>query len=197
MPIADIYELRDKSNGGLYAISPEAPNKRGKKMFKVGRTINFRKRLNDYHICFNEGFYIYAILPLNKDKYPMDNETNKKEALQMTIKIESYAFEMLKKFEKRFTTRTFKSEWFQLPKTLLNEFLNLVHEKFPDDTEKPILKWQEPRIHTFEIDGFIENVDYTKMPLTSMVKPGQVSKRSGRVIKSTKDTKFKDMFYLL
>ena len=56
MPIADILELRHTSNAGLYAISPEPPSKK-KTSFKAGRSVNIKKRLNDYHMCFNEGYF--------------------------------------------------------------------------------------------------------------------------------------------
>ena len=64
MPLL-LPELKGKSHAGLYAISPIDPRGKGKISYKIGRTINFKNRLNDYHICYNEGYWISAILPLN------------------------------------------------------------------------------------------------------------------------------------
>jgi hypothetical protein len=47
--------------GGLYIISGSSKLTRNT-LFKVGRSINLRSRLNSYHICFPEGFFIYALV---------------------------------------------------------------------------------------------------------------------------------------
>ena len=47
--------------GGLYVISPEPPEKHPT-LFKIGKSINLKRRLNSYHICFPQGFYIYTLL---------------------------------------------------------------------------------------------------------------------------------------
>ena len=65
MPVK-LDELYGRAVGGIYAISDDPPEKRGKKNIKIGRTISFKNRLNAYHTCFNQGFYIYALLPMAK-----------------------------------------------------------------------------------------------------------------------------------
>ena len=62
MPIL-FPELKGKSQSGLYAISPQKPSNK-ETDFKMGRTVNFTNRLNGYHICWNKGFFIYALLPI-------------------------------------------------------------------------------------------------------------------------------------
>jgi len=47
--------------GGLYVISPIEPSAKPD-LFKIGKSINLKRRLNSYHICFPQGFFIYALL---------------------------------------------------------------------------------------------------------------------------------------
>ena len=92
MPIDDIPELRNTSNAGLYAISPQPPSKKLTD-FKLGRSVNVKKRLNDYHICFNKGYWIYCVLPLTKDLYNEDPLVErKKKILALTRRLETELF---------------------------------------------------------------------------------------------------------
>ena len=43
---------------GLYVLSPNL----NRSVFKIGISQSIKKRMNSYHICFPEGFYIHAIL---------------------------------------------------------------------------------------------------------------------------------------
>ena len=43
---------------GLYVLSPNL----NRDVFKIGISQSIKKRMNSYHICFPEGFYIHAIL---------------------------------------------------------------------------------------------------------------------------------------
>ena len=48
---------------GLYVLSPNL----NKDVFKVGISQSIKKRMNSYHICFPEGFYIHAIILFKKN----------------------------------------------------------------------------------------------------------------------------------
>ena len=193
MPLARIPEL-EKVVGGLYCISPYAPCTEKPKDFKIGRTIHYRNRLNSYHLCFNKGFYIYTCLPLST-KYTFDTKENKKIAYDMTKKLEKRAFALLKTFNQHFSTRTHKSEWFNCFKNKVVAVFKKVHSEYPNDTEKPITEWKEEYIHTFDDDGFDIDLVAQDKPLSYLPQEGAKTK-SGRLIKSTMKTKFKDMKYL-
>lgn len=197
MPLAKIKELQDVSLAGIYAISHMKP-KKGKIDFKVGRTIDFRKRLNGYHLCYNEGFYIYAVLPLQKHKYPLVDKHERKVALSKTVELEKRAHELLQKFNFTTSTRR-KSEWFKATSAHIEKVFQQVHAEFHYHTIAPITQWSDPYIHVFDVDGFEE--DFAKKhtsekPPPELPQEGRKT-RSGRVIKSTKNTKFKDMVYII
>ena len=48
---------------GLYVLSPNL----NRSVFKIGISQSIKKRMNSYHICFPEGFYIHAILLFKKN----------------------------------------------------------------------------------------------------------------------------------
>jgi len=140
MPIADIPELRHTSNAGLYAISPTPPSKK-KTSFKAGRSVNFKKRLNDYHLCFNEGYYIYCILPIVKDLYHEDPlAERKKKILALTRRLETELFKLIHHHMELYTTRTTKSEWYGMTNAQLKQYFVRIHEilMFPNTTVPPI-----------------------------------------------------------
>jgi hypothetical protein len=192
MPLAQIKEL-EGNNSGIYVISPESPDDQ-KRNFKIGRTINMRKRLNNFHICFNEGYYIYAVLPL-ADKYTQRTKDEKKLAIEATSHIEKSVFEVLKKYNKTYSTRSKKSEWYYATKAEVVRVLEMIHKTLPTHTKPPIIEWTDDYLHEFEIDGFTIDVAGAIVqtePLTGMVKDGYTT-RSGRKVKAKKHT---DMYYL-
>ncbi len=68
MPLAYISELAArnfKSNAGIYIISEHPPTKKGIRLVKIGRSIDVRKRLNAYHICWPQGFHIWMLIKLS------------------------------------------------------------------------------------------------------------------------------------
>ena len=70
-----------------------------------------------------------------------------------------------------------------------------IHEEYPDDTDKPIIEWKYEFINEFVVDGFDEKINTQDKPLSYLPQTGYKT-RSGRTVKSMKDTKFKDMKYL-
>ena len=64
MPLVKLKEFQ-KRQSGVYIISDQAPEDE-KIKYKIGRTIYMNKRLNSYHICYPDGFFIYKALLLNE-----------------------------------------------------------------------------------------------------------------------------------
>ena len=141
MPVY-LPELKQATPAGLYAISPSPPSRK-KTSFKVGRTTNFAKRLNDYHICFNDGYYIYCILPLNNKVYEGKPAAEK---LAMTRRLEKEMFDLLEPYMELRETRSRKSEWYGLKQTDLAEKFQKIHEKFPEQTLPPIVEWEDAHV---------------------------------------------------
>ena len=83
MPIVKLKEFKVRQVG-IYVISPQAPED-DKISFKIGRTIQMNKRLNGYHLCFPDGFYIYKALMLN-DTFKTQSKEDKKKCIDMTRK---------------------------------------------------------------------------------------------------------------
>ena len=186
MPIADIPELRHTSNAGLYAISPEPPSKK-KTSFKAGRSVNFKKRLNDYHLCFNEGYYIYCILPIAKNLYHEDPlAERKKKILALTRRLETEVFKLIHHHMELYTTRSKKSEWYGMTNAQLKQYFVRVHEMFPNTTMPPIAKWVEPFMHHFVDEG--EEIEVSDRPIAGMTQGRDVEgKRKIKVKQLGKD----------
>jgi hypothetical protein len=153
-----------------------------------------RKRLDSYHTCFNEGFYIYTILPLNHKKYPLDTKENRKKAGAMARKLEKELFNILKSSNQLFTTRKYRSEWFKTSKKDITKAFEQVHKKYPNDTLPPISKWKQDFVKPLSKTKEFE-LEVQDEPLKGMPKDKQKTK-SGRVVKSTAKTKFKDYAFI-
>ena len=164
MPLAKIKEFNNTSEMGIYCISDSdagdyAPD--DKINFKIGRTVDIRKRLNAYHICFNDGFYIYPTLLLN-DKYntlklKLKGDARKamrNKAIVKTKEIEKYIHDQLKDVNKTTSTRRI-SEWFEDRSDLneINKVFKAAHIKFKNDTLPPIYEYKDNYYNIFEIDG--------------------------------------------
>ena len=175
MPIL-FPELKGKSQSGLYAISPDKPSKKKKTDFKLGRTVNFTKRLNGYHICWNKGYFIYAILPLRPSLF---SANQKKELLQFTKALEKAFFKKLSKRPKDITeelldTRRYKSEWYVTTPAMLEQlFIEFYAEcqqgkhdfmdrrtkqrvTFRDMLLEPITQWNDPFLSKNDEDDELE-----------------------------------------
>ena len=192
MPIVKLNEFKYRQ-AGIYIICPEDPTLQEKNGYKIGRTIQMDKRLNSYHICFNGGMWICKALMLN-DLYKTRKNDDKKATLAKTIEVEKYIHKLLDKYNHTTSTRR-KSEWYICTDEVLNKALIETHKRFDRDTDYPIVGFKKPFYNKFYIDN-IEDIITSKITPKSMPQDGQKT-RSGRVIKSTKDTKFKDMVYIV
>ena len=96
------------------------------------------KRLNSYHICFPDGFYIYKALLLN-ETYKTKTKQDKQRTLAKTIQLEKYIHDGLEKHRHSSSTRR-KHEWFHVDTEKLEEVLINCHNEFKNDTDYPVLK---------------------------------------------------------
>ena len=182
MPLAQIKELKN-INAGLYAIGNDEPAT-SKRDIKIGRSIVLKQRLNNYHICFPYGYFIYAVLPINAKMFQ-----TKKALRDFSRQIENEAFYILQFEMIQTTTRTFKHEWFNITLNRLYEVFNTIHMRYPDATLCPIVKWVDNYVDEFDVEGEKMIVDRVKgMPVV-----GNKTK-SGRTVKKNK--KFDDFFFI-
>lgn len=113
MPIIGFPELKNY-HAGIYVISPDQykPNKSIR--FKIGRSINLRKRLNDYNICYNEGYYVYFCIIVNDNEDVNRTSQIKKDLIEITKELEEEINEDLRQYNETYDTRKYKAEWFKL-----------------------------------------------------------------------------------
>ena len=136
--IPEIARNLRKSNRkpGLYVLSPKNyKNKTIRRPFKIGMSTNLLKRLDSYHLCFPNGFYIYNVLVF-KPKYKQWRGELKD--------VETELHEFLNEYQMKTTTRR-KGEWFKLNindlKRKLDEFAHTHRNKI----EKHINWWVEKK----------------------------------------------------
>jgi hypothetical protein len=150
-----LKELDKAEAGGLYALAPTM--KSGPYQMKVGRTINFRKRLNDYHLCFNEGYNVIALLPLK-------TRTSPKDRLKLTMQLEKAAGEKLGKSRTYANRKTRGSEWYYKTTQQIHELFKELHQEFKQDsyfmTDPPIVKFNQKFVNVFNEEG-IKTIPYT------------------------------------
>jgi hypothetical protein len=192
MPIIKLEEFKDRQMG-VYVISADKPSKTGKNMYKVGRSIQMDKRLNSYHICFPDYFYVCKALMLD-DGFTTKTKATKKKSLDMTIKIEKFIHNLLAKYRYKSSTRR-KHEYFNCTEKVMDEALVETSEHFAEYVGYPIFGFKKPLYNKFFVDG-IEELITSEAPPSALPQDGQKT-RSGRIIKSTKDTKFADMVYIV
>lgn len=145
MPLAPIKEIKGKK-AGLYAISPvsgaEDPTK--PLDIKIGRSIDIRNRLNGYHTCFPEGFFIISLLYISTGN-------TKKRLLEISSDLEVEAFRRLRPYHKQTTARRY-GEWFTLSYNQLKGIFVSLKNDIPKVT-KVITSFQDDHITEFNVDG--------------------------------------------
>ena len=99
----NLKELEDCKRGGIYAVAEKT--KAGPFSIKIGRTINFKTRLNAYHLCWNQGFRVIALLPLIDRTPQADRE-------KRTMILEKAAGELLGKSRTYPNRKARPSEWY-------------------------------------------------------------------------------------
>ena len=151
----NLKELEGATACGIYALAPYS--RKGKIQIKVGRTIDFKKRLNDYHLCFNRGFHVIAILPLL-------NVFDRKESLSFSIQLEKAAGEMLGK-PRTYPNRIARgSEWYYKTAIEIQNIFTFLHENFKSDTvaytQPPQFEFAQDFVNIFAIEGLKKTKDY-------------------------------------
>ena len=136
----------------LYVLSPNL----NRDVFKIGISQSIKKRMNSYHICFPEGFYIHAIILFKKNiKIPTLEKKNKeqyKNQLQTYLKLyESILVTEIKNkggvnvnvTDDIERARNLESEWFYVhPQVMKNAFTEF-YKKYPYDFNRPMLKFKQ------------------------------------------------------
>jgi hypothetical protein len=157
MPLAYISEISArnfKSNAGIYVISKHPPTKKGVRLVKIGRSIDVRKRLNDYHICFPQGFEIWMVIKLS-DK---TRELAKPQRIEVTKVLEKRLFAELIHMNLVHPSRRFH-EYFVIKSKQDFESLKEAVERIalnyrPFTVFPPITEWKKgTQYNEFEIDG--------------------------------------------
>ena len=157
MPLAYISELAArnfKSNAGIYIISEHPPTKKGIRLVKIGRSIDVRKRLNAYHICWPQGFHIWMLIKLS-DK---TRELAKPQRIEVTKVLEKRLFDELMHMNLVHPSRRFH-EFFVVKTDQDFESLKEAVERIamnyrPFTVYPPITEWKKgTQYHEFEIDG--------------------------------------------
>ena len=136
MPLALFPEVRKGRVAALYAISPDEPDEGKILPFKVGLTSHFRSRLNSYQTCFNDGFYVYALLPLQPS---IDRYATKEEKIALRnrlLRLEDELMTMMKDYNWKTSTRVNRSEWLKMKQAKLKEFSKNSTRSIP---KKPFL----------------------------------------------------------
>ena len=186
MPLRDMQELSKLSPAGIYAFSQTKPGK-GRNLIKIGRTLSARSRLNGYHLCYNDGFYILAWLPLNAIIFDLRLKQTRKNALVWTKKLEARVFKLLEGFNVKTSTRTFRSEWFRISMKELHAVLNQTYREFEEICTQPWLQvWFSPPVDPAELQEAEDLDSIATRPEPPSYMPHGVSERSGRVLKTPK-----------
>ena len=154
MPLAYISELAArsfKSNAGVYVISEHAPTKKGVRLVKIGRSIDVRKRLNAYHICFPQGFDIWMLIKLSDETKEL-SKPQRIEVLERRLFTELMHMNLVNSargFHEYFVVKT--DQDFESLKEAV-ERIAMNHRPFT--VYPPITEWKKgTQYHEFEIDG--------------------------------------------
>ena len=166
-----LKELDKAESGGLYALATVM--KAGPYQMKIGRTVNFRNRLNDYHLCYNAGYYVIALLPLKARTPPKDR-------LKITMKLEKVAGEKLGKPRTYANRKTRGSEWYYKSTYQIHKIFKELHKEFKDGnyflTDPPIIKFDQKFVNVFDVEGVktipykVKSADKSKIGLKKNVK---------------------------
>ena len=158
--VVKLKELDRAPRDGIYALAENT--KSGPFPIKVGRTVNFKDRLNNYHLCFNSGFRVIALLPL-KDRTPLDDR------LKLTMKLEKEAGKLLGK-PRTYANRTSRgSEWYFTTVSKIQTIFKTLHTTFNKGhyslTKPPIFKFNDNFINIFNIEG-VKTIPYKIKSIT-------------------------------
>ena len=136
--------------GGLYCLAPHIS--KGPYSMKIGRTVNFKDRLNAYHLCFNEGFHLLAILPL-KDRL------TKADKMKYVRLMEKAVFEIMKDDRRTYPNRKRGSEWYITIMDKVKSAFRAVHKASLKEgghynyTLPPMFDFKNALINVYNVEG--------------------------------------------
>ena len=149
--VIKLKELEDLT-GGIYCLSPTIS--KGRFSMKVGRTVNFKDRLNAYHLCFNEGFHLLGILPL-KARVP---EADRMKFVRI---MEKKVFELLKDDQMTYPNRRRGSEWYTATMTKIKKAFKEVHKSSRQNrhqyTMPPMFDFKNSFVNVYNVEG-VKNI---------------------------------------
>ena len=117
-----------KIRAGIYVLSGE-PDEVGKpRTYKIGYTLNIKRRVNSYHILYPKGVYTIGFLLLDRKKHLTRWLPGKIECWQVLQKMNSRLAEKL----------GINEGWHSnMSKEAVIAALVAVHEEFSEDTDYP------------------------------------------------------------
>ena len=154
MPIY-LPELKGEKRAGLYIISAT----KNAKHFKVGKSVDIQKRLDQYHLCFPTGFYIHGILLMKKNSnfgqlFTRNVQKPKNlisytagiwEKMLVSNLIDKGAREVV--VEDEVKTRT-RSEWLEIKdKTIITKALDDLYKTEYEHFVKPYYNFKPVKFH--------------------------------------------------
>ena len=146
-------ELDNYTKGGLYALAEKHP-KKGRFPIKIGRTIDFKKRLNSYHLCFNSGFHLLAILPL-KPQILDEHRLVITSALENACSLALSARSIKPRVYKNRVSRG--SEWYNADLYRIRDVFSELHVTFElqgfQFTSPPVFDFNNEFINVFNEEG--------------------------------------------
>ena len=137
---------------GLYVLSPNL----NRDVFKIGISQSIKKRMNSYHICFPEGFYIHAILLFKENiEIPLMTKKNNepyKNQLGAYLKLfENLLIDEIKNkggvnvnvLGDRVRARNLESEWFKVDLQVMKNAFKQFYKDYNYDFIRPMLKFKQ------------------------------------------------------
>lgn len=124
-----------KSEPGIYVITNIKLSNKYKKKYKVGKSINLRKRLDNYHTCFpsKRGFWVYNLIILKKNINPRNFENRLHTFLRNYPEIINVEMD----------TRVRKTEWYRSKlytmKKAMDDFVKLNKNQVKEHINKHLI----------------------------------------------------------
>ena len=122
----------------------------------------------------------------------LNNIAEKEQKLELSRLLraaESQMFDWLKKYNVKTSTRSRKSEWFRGKASLFKAEFGRLALEFGSMFDIPVLRFKEPFVHIFDIDGLevdvLKELDLTdKIEEVPGIQVGKRVRRSGRVVRA-------------
>ena len=137
---------------GLYVLSPTL----NRSVFKIGISQSIKKRMNSYHICFPEGFYIHAIILFKENiEIPlMTKKNNEPYKNQLGAYLKLFEKSLIDEIKNkggvnvnvlgdRVRARNLESEWFYVDLQVMKNAFKQFYKDYNYDFIRPMLKFKQ------------------------------------------------------